>query len=99
MNSLAFLATTFGIVAACGYYPQAWKMFRTKSVKDISPLAFSVFFMGNTTWEIYGISIKNWPLMISQFVGIVGTFLVLFLYSIYKGGKYGAKEILDGKIK
>jgi len=85
MDFLAVFATTFGIIMAFGYFPQAWKMLKTKSVEDISPLSFSIFFVGNVTWEIYGVSIRNWPLMISPLVGIIGTGLVLSFYFIYKG--------------
>ena len=84
MDTLAIFATIFGILMALGYYPQALKMLRTKSVKDISPLSFSVFLVGNITWETYGLSLKVWPLVISSLFGIAGSGLVLILYFIYK---------------
>ena len=87
MNLLAYFATTFGIMMALGYFPQAWKMYRTKSVKDISPFSFLIFFVGNLTWEIYGFSINNWPLIISPLFGLVGAGLVLLLYFIHNENK------------
>jgi len=87
MSLLAYFAMTFGIIMAFGYFPQAWKMLKTKSVEDISPFSFWIFFIGNCTWWIYGISIKDMPLMVSPIVGMVGSGLVLFFYYIYKSNK------------
>lgn len=84
MDYLAVFATTFGIFMAFGYYPQALKMFKTRSVTDISPLSFSVFFIGNITWEAYGIKAGVLPLVISSLFGIVGSGLVLILYFVYR---------------
>lgn len=93
MSILGIFATTFGIIMALGYFPQAWKMFKTKSVKDISLLSFSIFFIGNVAWEIYGLSIRDYPLIITPVVGITGTTLILIFYFRYKG-KNNDKEDL-----
>ncbi len=88
MSLLAAFTTIFGIIMAFGYFPQAWKMFKTRSVKDISPLSFWIFFIGNCTWWFYGFSINDWPLKISPAVGILGSGLVLSLYYLFKQKEY-----------
>lgn len=93
MTLLAIFATLFGSIMDLGYLTQAYKMYRTRSVRDISPLSFGIFFFGNFTWEIYGISITNWPLMISSAFGIAGTSLVLAFYFIFYKETAGEKRV------
>jgi len=52
------LCTTFGFV------PQVVKMWRTKSVSDISPLTFVQFIIGVSLWSIYGFHIGD-PVVVS----------------------------------
>ncbi|MCL5093990.1 MAG: SemiSWEET family transporter [Patescibacteria group bacterium] len=66
-----------------GYFVQAWKMFQTKSVNDVSPLSFSVFLIGNIVWWAYGISLKDFPLILSAAIGTIGAGLVVLLYFVH----------------
>jgi len=64
---LAALLTMFG------FLPQVIKIYRTKSVKDLSLLAILQFILGIFLWLMYGIHLKNSIIILANSV----TFLIL----------------------
>ena len=84
MEFLPLLTTIFGIAMSIGYFPQAYKIFKRKSAKDISLITYLLFTSGIIVWSIYGFSIKNLPIMISNLVAFVGSLSVIITYFIYK---------------
>jgi len=65
------------------FYMQAYKIFTTKNAVSISLLGFTFSFVALSSWLIYGIFLKNKPLIVSNLVGVVGTILVLIFTIIY----------------
>jgi MtN3 and saliva related transmembrane protein len=77
-----------GIVAACltmfGFIPQIVRMYRTKSVADISVVTLLQFTMGVTLWAVYGFSISD-PILIGANIVSLSTLVVaLGLYFHYQ---------------
>jgi MtN3 and saliva related transmembrane protein len=70
MTILATLAILFGTLGALGNVPQAIKIFRRKSAKDISIISYAIFMTGCLIWTLYGIEIKNFALIISNGLAI-----------------------------
>lgn len=79
---LAALLTMFG------FLPQVVKIYRTKSVKDLSLLAVLQFMLGVFLWLIYGIYLKNFVLILANSV----TFLIL-LAALVLFIKYNKKPV------
>ena len=82
MTILSILAGIFGIVAGLANLPQAIKIFRRKSAKDISILTYGILFPGVIIWILYGIELKNTPILLMNIIGgifigavIIGWFL------------------------
>jgi MtN3 and saliva related transmembrane protein len=63
-----------GFCTTIAFVPQVYKVWKTKSTKDISLLMFLVFTTGIIGWLIYGILSDNLPIIIAN---IVTFFLVL----------------------
>jgi MtN3 and saliva related transmembrane protein len=83
MTLLSTLATLFGILNGLANILQAWKIFRRKSAKDISVLTFSIFLVGTIVWTFYGFELGNSPILISNFIGIIGLSLVVIGWFLY----------------
>lgn len=66
------------------YFPQAYKIFKRKSAKDISLLTYAFFVIGIIIWLIYGITISNIPIIISNVVAFLGAVSVIVAYFINK---------------
>lgn len=72
MTSTVFSPTWIGIAAAvlttCAFAPQAFKVWRTRSTRDVSLAMFLMMVAGNALWLVYGILINDLPLMIANAV-------------------------------
>ncbi len=83
MTVLSILATIFGIVNGGSAIPQGIKIFKRKSAKDISKLSFSLAFTGVFIWLLYGIQLRNFPIIISNSVATLSVGIVLIGCHLY----------------
>ena len=78
-----------GIIAACltmfGFIPQIARMYRTKSVADISIGTLFQFTLGVTLWAVYGFSVSDPILIGANIVSLLTLVVALGLYFHYKG--------------
>jgi MtN3 and saliva related transmembrane protein len=87
MKILTILTTVFGVLMALGYFPQALKIYKTKSAFNISLVTFSIFALGSVFWLLHGISIHDIPLIVSSTIGVIGSWLVVLFALYYKSKK------------
>ena len=66
------------------FFPQTIKIIKRKSSKDISLITYAILGTGAIVWLIYGITIKDLPLIISYTIGTISTVSVIVVYFIYK---------------
>jgi MtN3 and saliva related transmembrane protein len=82
------LWTLVGIVAACltsfSYVPQIRKMWRRKSVEDVSPVTIYQMGIGCFLWLIYGISLKDFVIIGSNVIVTIILTSAIVLYYRYK---------------
>jgi MtN3 and saliva related transmembrane protein len=57
-----------GFCTTIAFVPQVYKVWKTKSTKDISLLMFLVFTTGIIGWLIYGILSDNLPIIIANII-------------------------------
>ncbi|MCC8370893.1 MAG: SemiSWEET family sugar transporter [Rickettsia endosymbiont of Stiretrus anchorago] len=69
--------TVVGTVGNFMCYVQAHKIFTCKSAASISLPAFTISAVALSSWLLYGILIKNTPIIIANIVGFIGALLVL----------------------
>lgn len=71
---MAYL-TLIGLTAAClttaSFVPQAARVWRTKSTKDISLTMFTMMFVGIALWFVYGLLQNDLPLIVANGVTMV----------------------------
>ena len=72
MTGLSFSPTWIGIAAAVlttsAFAPQAFKVWQTRSTRDVSLAMFLMMVTGNALWLLYGILIKDLPLIVANAV-------------------------------
>ena len=66
------------------FYIQAFKIFAEKNADSISISAFVIGIIGGCSWLLYGILLKNNPLIISTAIALIGESLVLVGTLIYQ---------------
>ena len=69
---IAALFTTFAFI------PQALKIYKSKSTKDISLTMWLVFSVGVVLWLVYGILIMSFPIIIANIVTLFISLFILF---------------------
>jgi len=78
MDYINIIGLTAAAMGGVSLFPQMLKVLKTKSTKDISRemiliLAGSIFL-----WLVYGILLKNFPIIIANFFGFIQALIILF---------------------
>ncbi len=73
-----------GTLCTISFIPQIVKIIKTRQAKDLSLLTFSIFALGVFLWFIYGIMIKEIPVILAN-----GITLVLVAIVVAAKLKYG----------
>ncbi|GHD60248.1 SemiSWEET transporter [Jeongeupia chitinilytica] len=85
MNPLDWIGHVAGVCTTFAFLPQVVKVWRTRSVDDISLGMYSLFVFGVALWLLYGVVISSWPLIIPNSITLVlaGSVLAMKLrYSV-----------------
>ena len=75
--------TFAGIFGQYLFYAQAYKIFTTKSAKDLSLDGFLVVIIATLSWLVYGIIHKSTPIIAAQIVAIIGMIMVVIGILLY----------------
>jgi MtN3 and saliva related transmembrane protein len=68
-----------GFLATAAFVPQVAKTFKARSARDISLGMYVLFCAGVGLWLLYGLLIRSWPVVLSNFVTLVLSGAVLVL--------------------
>ncbi len=86
------LTQLLGLVAALfttiANLPQAYKIIKTRSTKDVSTLTYVLLFTGLVLWIVYGILRSDFPLIIANSISALICATILFL-------KFTSKKTLN----
>ena len=75
---IAAFCTTFA------FLPQAVKVWKTKSTKDISLYMFLIFTLGVLSWLIYGFIKLDLPLILANAITLILSMFILIFKLKYK---------------
>ena len=73
-----------GLLTTTAFIPQVWKIYRTKSGKDISARMFSLFSAGIVLWLVYGVLLHSVPLILSNAVTLALSLTIIGLKLRYR---------------
>jgi len=71
---LGYLAATLTTIS---FIPQVIQVIRTKDTKSISLPMYVLFIIGLSLWLIYGILLKQWPIIIANLATICFASIIL----------------------
>ncbi len=84
MSILSFLTSIAGVSMGLSSIPQIIKIFKRKSAKDVSKSTHFIIVLGALIWMLYGFEIQSFPIIISNFVGILTNGIILWTCFTYK---------------
>ena len=77
-----------GLVAAAlgtiSFVPQVIKIWKTRSVKDISYAMYVMYTTSLILWLIYGIMIKSIPIILAESFTLILVFMILLMKYMWK---------------
>ena len=68
-----------GTLTTIAFVPQVWRVWKTRSTKDISLSMYLVFTAGVVFWLAYGLMLGAWPIIVANVVTLALTGTVLGL--------------------
>ena len=71
------LGIVTGTLTTISFIPQVIKIYNTKNAKDLSITTFFIFSCGVFLWLIYGIVIREWPIILANGVTLILIFLII----------------------
>lgn len=78
---LNIVGYTAGVMTTCGSLPQIVRAIKTKSTKDLSYASLIIIDTGAALWTVYGILLRNGPLILwDTTTFILYTFLICLKY-------------------
>ena len=86
MTLLATLATIFGVINGFANLPQIYKIFKTKSAKDLSITTYITLTVGSIVWILYGIEIMNIPVLTMNGLALLEFIIILIGCYLYGRG-------------
>lgn len=87
MSTLSILALVSGVIGALSLAPQAYKIFKRKSAKDISILTYVFFTISGVIWIAYGFELMNWSIILPQIVGGISVVFIIIGWWLYGRSK------------
>jgi len=74
---LGWLVSVVGVATGAAYIPQALRIWKRRSSDDVSILTYLLFLGGQIVYLVYGIRIRQWPLIIGMSANIIGSVAVI----------------------
>ena len=84
MNWITALGLTAALMTAISFIPQAVKIIKTKHTKDLSLNMYVALNIGVFMWLIYGILVKDLPIIFANAITFSFTLTILVLKIKYK---------------
>lgn len=78
------LGVSAGTLTTAAFVPQALKIWRSKSAKDVSYGMFLTFSAGVLLWLLYGIAIDAAPVIITNVITLALAILIIILKIKYQ---------------
>ena len=73
---IGYLAAFF---TAVSFLPQAIKTIKTREVAGLSVITYLFLFFGSLSWLVYGYYLNDLPILTTNTLTTISTFIILFL--------------------
>lgn len=84
MEFIDILGFVAGICVTISVIPQILKVWKTKKVKDISLLTFSILTFGVALWVLYGVLKNDLPIIVSNGISLSLNIVMVYFIIYYE---------------
>lgn len=78
------IGMTAGILCTISFLPQVIKIFKTKRSNDLSLVTFSLFPLGVSLWLVYGILMREAPIIVANALTLALCILIVIMKLKYR---------------
>jgi MtN3 and saliva related transmembrane protein len=79
-----YLGYTAAMLGALSFLPQLIKIWRVRSVKDISTYMYVIYGLSVILWLFYGVIIGSMPLVLAELLTLILVSAILMMKYIWK---------------
>jgi MtN3 and saliva related transmembrane protein len=83
LHTFQIITGAVGLIMSAAYYMAAYKIIKNKSAHDISRGQYILLGVGTTIWTIYGLYIMDWVIIAGFILGMIGSWIIVFLTYLY----------------
>lgn len=91
-----------GVLAACAsvasFFPQAWKIIKTRDVKGLSPLMYLLTVSAFALWMTFGILKAEWALIVPNALCLAAAAFILAMVLLPKRSRDEVADVLDPEV-
>jgi len=84
MEIAQWIGLIAGGLTTIAFVPQVVKTYQSRSAKDLSLTMFLVFSIGIVLWLVYGIMIREWPVIIANAITLLLSLILLIFKLNFK---------------
>ena len=81
---ITYLGLIAGTLTTIAFFPQVVKTWKTKKTEDISLVMFLILCLGIFLWLVYGLIIKDLPLILANGITFLFASIILIFKIKYK---------------
>jgi MtN3 and saliva related transmembrane protein len=78
MDYIDIIGLAAAAMGGVSLFPQVLKVLKTKSTKDISRETILILATSIFLWLIYGVLLKNFPIILANSFGLIQALIILF---------------------
>jgi MtN3 and saliva related transmembrane protein len=99
MNTATIVGSFAALASTVSFTPQAWKIIKSRSTRDISVGMYTLTVGGFLLWTAYGILLQQWPLIITNSICLVLSAFILTMKLLPAPKKNQVADALDPDVK
>jgi MtN3 and saliva related transmembrane protein len=84
MNTIQLLGLAAGSLTTAAFFPQVIKTWKSRSAKDLSLGMFSLFCVGVLLWLVYGLIVRDIPVIAANLLTLMLASTLLFFKLRFK---------------
>jgi MtN3 and saliva related transmembrane protein len=74
-----YIGLLAGALTSISFVPQAWRIWKTRSAKDLSLPMFLIFSAGVVLWLTYGLLSKDIPIILTNVITLALCLSIIFM--------------------
>ena len=95
LDSTDLVGGLASIGSMTSFAPQAWRIIKTRTVKDLSPVMYSLSTTAFALWTVYGLMLGKWPIIITNAVCLALAGFILAMRLLPRRKREAVADALD----